>query len=98
MSKMYVECIDLHHRRNKDTDFEDMESLELNVLTLVSEHVHHHLEICLLSDVTRHNAKVCTIQQDFAKEFEGLSLGDVVVGENESGKGREELVVTPGQD
>lgn len=81
------------------TDLEDVKCFELNVLTLVAQHVHHHLEVRLLSDITCHDIKVGTIEQYLAKKFERLPFGDVVGGENEGRKRRKELFkVNTGED
>lgn len=41
-----------------------MEGFELNVLALVSEEVHHHLEVRLVRDVARHDVEVGPVEQD----------------------------------
>ena len=69
-----------------------MESLKLNVFTLISKQVHHHLEVGLVGDVSRHHVEVCPVEEDFAQELERLSFRDIVVGKNERRKGGEELV------
>ena len=61
-----------------------MEGLELNVLALIPKKVHHHLEIRLARDVPGHHVEVRTIQEDLAEEFERLTLGDVIVREDQS--------------
>lgn len=68
-----------------------MKGLELNVLALAAQHVHHHLEVRLLSDITRHDVEVGTIEQYLSEKFERLSFGDVVVGEDKCREGRKEL-------
>lgn len=60
-----------------------MESLKLDILTLISKQIHHHLEIRLIRDVSCHDRKVGTIKKDLAEEFEGLALGDVVCGHDQ---------------
>ena len=60
-----------------------MERLELNVLALVTQHVHHHLEIRVVGNVARHDVEVCAVEEDLAEELERLTLCDVVVGEDE---------------
>ena len=74
-----------------EAHFEYVKSLELDVLALVPEHVHHHLQIAFLSDVSSHDVKVGTVKEDFAKEFEGLALGDIVVGKKKCCEGGKEL-------
>lgn len=78
-------------REAKETDLEDVKGFELNVLALVAQHVHHHLEVRLLSDITRHDTEIGTVEQYLAKKFERLPFGDVVVGKDECRKGRKEL-------
>ena len=57
-------------REAKTTDLENVKRFELNVLALVAQHIHHHLEVCLLSDVTCHDIEIGTIKQYLAKKFE----------------------------
>jgi hypothetical protein len=51
----------------RDKYLEYMEGLKLNVLALVTEEVHHHLEISIIRDVTCHDAKVGTVEKDLAE-------------------------------
>lgn len=60
--------------------FKNMESFELNILALISKHVHHHLKVGFLSDVSGHDAEIGTVKEDFAEELEGLALGNIIVG------------------
>ena len=53
-----------------DKYFEYMERLKLNVLALITEEVHHHLEVGIVRNVARHDAEVGTIQKYLAEEFE----------------------------
>jgi hypothetical protein len=64
-----------------------VERLELDVPTLVSEQIHHHLEVGFVGDVARHDGVVCTVEEDLAEEFDRLSFGDVVRGEDEGSVG-----------
>lgn len=41
-----------------ETNLEHMESLELNILALISQQIHHHLEIGFVSDVPSHHVEV----------------------------------------
>jgi len=75
----------------KQTDLEDVESFELDVSALVPKQIHHHLEVGLVRDVASHDGVVGPVEEDFSKEFDGLSFRDVVGGEDESGVGGEEL-------
>ena len=52
------------------TDLEHMEGVELDVLALVAEHVHHHLEVRLVRDIARHDIEVCPVEQDLAQQLE----------------------------
>ena len=67
-----------------ETYLEHVEGLELNVLALIPKEVHHHLEIRLTRDIPGHDVEVRTIQEDLAEEFERLTLGDVIVREDQS--------------
>jgi hypothetical protein len=57
-----------------------MESFELDVLALVPKHVHHHLQVRFLSNVSCHNAEIGTIKEDLAEKLERLALGNIIVG------------------
>jgi hypothetical protein len=65
--------------------------LKLDIPALVSQKVHHHLQVCLRADVAGHDTVIRPIEQDLAKQLERLSLVDVVGGENERRIHREEL-------
>jgi hypothetical protein len=41
-----------------ETHFKHMERLKLNVLALIPEQIHHHLEISLVRDVFSHHIEV----------------------------------------
>lgn len=69
-----------------------MKRFELNVLALTAQHVHHHLQIRLLSDITCHDVEIGAIEQDLAEKLERLPFRDVVLGQDERRKGRKELV------
>lgn len=49
---------------------EDVEGLKLDVAALVSQHVHHELEVVGLADVFRHHGEVVSIQEQLAEELE----------------------------
>jgi hypothetical protein len=72
--------------KTRQNDLEDMERLELDVLALISQQVHHHLEISFAGDVSRHDIEVCTVEENLAQEFEGLAFRHVVGRENECGE------------
>ena len=57
-----------------------MERLELNVLALVPQEVHHHLQVGVVGDVSGHNGKVGAVEQNLAQKLERLAFGHVVVG------------------
>lgn len=65
----------------RDKDLEDMECFELDVAALVAEHVHHHLEVCLVRDVAGHDIEVGAVEQDLTKQLERLPLRDIVRGQ-----------------
>ena len=60
-----------------------MECLKLNVPALVSQQVHHHFEVRLNGDVLRHDVEVGPVEENLAEEFEGLTFGYIVCGEQE---------------
>ena len=66
------------------TDLEHMECLKLNVFALVSEQIHHHLEVRLVGDVARHHVEIRTIQQNLSQQLQGLSFRDVVLRHDQS--------------
>jgi hypothetical protein len=68
-----------------------MKRLKLYILALIPQQIHHHLQVRLVRDVFGHHVEVGAVEEDLAEEFEGLSFGDVVGGEDESGEGSEEL-------
>lgn len=47
-----------------------MEGLKLDVGTLVSQQIHHQLEILGLADVARHHREVMSVQQELAQKLE----------------------------
>jgi hypothetical protein len=70
-----------------------MEGLELDVLALIAEEVHHHLEVDIVRDVARHDIEVGTVQKNLAEQLERLPLG-YIVGRVDEGRERvEESVV-----
>ena len=70
---------------------ENMKCLKLDILTLIPQQVHHHLQICLVRDIFSHHVEISTVEENFAEKFEGLSLRDVVCREDERCEGGEEL-------
>jgi hypothetical protein len=53
-----------------DEYLEYVEGLKLNVLALITEEVHHHLEVGIVRNIARHDAEVGTVQKYLAKKFE----------------------------
>jgi hypothetical protein len=53
-----------------DEYLEHMERLELDVLAPITEEIHHHLEVGIVRNVTRHDVKVGTVQKYLAEKFE----------------------------
>lgn len=49
-------------REGNGMDLEDVKRFELNVLALVAQHVHHHLEVPFLGDITCHDTEIGTIE------------------------------------
>ena len=60
----------MHVRGGQNTYFENMKRLKLNVLALVAEEIHHHLEIRFARDIPGHHGEVRTIQKDLPEEFQ----------------------------
>lgn len=75
----------------KNTRLEHMERLKLDILALVPQQVHHHLEVPLARNVLGHDVEVGTVEQDLAEEFDGLPFRYVVGGADESGEGGKKL-------
>ena len=76
---------------NKDLEY--MERFELNVLALIAEEVHHHLEVDIVRNVARHDVEVGTVQKNLAEKFEGLPLRHIVGGLDEGRERIEESVI-----
>ena len=55
-----------------DEHLEDVESLELDVLALLSHHVHHQLQVVCAAHVARHDGEVTSLEQQFPEQLEGL--------------------------
>ena len=56
-----------------------MESLKLDVLGLVFQHVHHQLEVVWIADVFGHHREIVSVQEQLPQQLERLSLGHVVI-------------------
>ena len=76
-----------------DEYLEDVECLELDVLTPITEEVHHHLKVGIVRDIARHDTEVGTVQKYLAKEFERLPLCYIVGRQNERRERVEESIV-----
>lgn len=63
-----------------------MKCFELDVLALIPEHIHHHLQICLIGNIARHHIKVRAVKQNLAKELKRLALGDIVRRKKKGGE------------
>lgn len=48
---------------------EDVKCFKLDVSAIVSQHVHHQLEVLGHTDVFRHDSKVVSVQKKFPKEL-----------------------------
>ena len=70
-----------------------MERLKLDVLTLVPEHVHHHLQVGLVGDIPGHNIEICAVEQDLSEELKRLSLGYIVLRQDKGGVRSEEAII-----
>jgi hypothetical protein len=75
--------------RNKN--LEDVERLVLDVLALISEQVHRQLEVFRGVNICQHDIVICAVEQNFAEELDGLSLGNVVGGDKERVVSRKKL-------
>lgn len=56
-----------------------MKRLKLDILALVPEHVHHHLQVSLVGDILGHNIEICPVEQDLSEELKRLPLGYIVL-------------------
>lgn len=72
--------------KTRHTYLEHVERLELDVLALIPQQVHHHLQIGFAGDVSRHDIEVCAVEQNLAQEFQRLTFRHIVVRKNECGK------------
>lgn len=52
------------------TDLEDVEGLKLDVSALVSEQVHHQLQVLGSADVLCHDSEVVSVQEQFSEQLE----------------------------
>ena len=59
--------------------FKNMKGLELNIATLLTQHVHHELEIVGIADVSGHDSEVVSVEKQLAEQLERLPPCDVVV-------------------
>ena len=46
-----------------------MESLKLNIAAVISQHVHHQLQILGPTDVLGHDSEVVSVQKKFSQEL-----------------------------
>ena len=53
-----------------EEDLEDMERLELDVLALVTEKVHHQLQVRLRSNVSSHDGEVGAVEKDLSQQLQ----------------------------
>lgn len=47
----------------------DMKSLKLNVWTLISQKVHHELQVLWFTDVPGHDCEVVSVQKQFTQQL-----------------------------
>eukprot|EP00613_Pedinella_sp_CCMP2098_P074985 CAMPEP_0171914654 /NCGR_PEP_ID=MMETSP0993-20121228/13067_1 /TAXON_ID=483369 /ORGANISM="non described non described, Strain CCMP2098" /LENGTH=164 /DNA_ID=CAMNT_0012549289 /DNA_START=189 /DNA_END=680 /DNA_ORIENTATION=+ len=64
--------------RVRHENFEHMERLELDVLALVDEEVHHLPQVVLGRNKAHHHTEVCAVEEELRKKFEGLPPGEEV--------------------
>lgn len=60
-------------------NLEDVEAFVLDHLAVVLEQVHAKLEVLAAVDVFGHDVVICAVEEDFAKELDGLAFCDVRV-------------------
>lgn len=74
---------DVQHRLSLvgicDKHLEDVECFKLDVSAVVSQQIHHQLQVLGSTDVLGHDGEVVSIQKEFPKELQRLPFGDVVV-------------------
>lgn len=66
-----------------DKHFENMETLVLDHLPIVSKQVHTYLQMLAAVDIGSHNAVVGAVQQDLTKKLDRLTLRDVTIRLNQ---------------
>lgn len=61
---------------------EDVEGFELDVPAVVSQQVHHQLQVLGFTDVFSHDGEIVSVQEKFPKELNGdkETDGDSVIG------------------
>ena len=47
-----------------------MEGFKLDISTLLSQHVHHHLEIVWITDVSSHDGEIMPVQQQLSQQLQ----------------------------
>ena len=55
---------------NMSTHLEDMEGLKLDVAAVVSQHVHHQLQVLSPADVLGHHSEVVSVQKKLSQELQ----------------------------
>lgn len=65
--------------RIRNENLEHVEPFILDHFPVVSKEIHAYFQVLATIDVSRHDAIVGAVQQQFAKEFDGLSFGDIAV-------------------
>ncbi len=68
-----------------------MEGFKLDISTLITQQVHHELEVRLRGDVPGHDREVGSIEEDLPQELQTLSLRDVILRKYQRRVRREEL-------
>ncbi len=58
---------------------EDMESLKLNVGALVSQEVHHELQVLWFTDVPCHDCEVVSVQEQFTQQLSHITHKHVML-------------------
>ena len=53
-----------------ETNLEHVECFELNIFALISQQIHHHLQVSLVGNVSGHHAEVGAVQKDLAEQLQ----------------------------
>lgn len=57
-----------------------MEGLKLDVAAVVSQHVHHHLQVLCTTDVLGHHSEVMSVQKKLSQELQNSLVSNIKGG------------------